>query len=139
MHVCFFTNFRFRGPEVPGWGLWHDVLGRVTQTTHSAPLYFRYFFLLLYCSIRRTLRSYHLFRSFFPLWNLQGLGHRLRSLGNGIVISGMESANPENTFTITKVTLDIQNGKDLDNTNVLMAQKVLKTMQAGENGQSSLM
>jgi len=51
----------------------------------------------------------------------------------------MESVNPENTITITKVTLDIQNGNDHDNINVLIAKKVLKTMQAGKNGQSILM
>src|SRR5260221_9994710 len=61
--MCVFTNFRFRGPEVPGWGLWHDVLGRVTPRRHidSAPLSCRYFFpplLLLYPSNSSFLPSF---------------------------------------------------------------------------------
>jgi hypothetical protein len=47
----------------------------------------------------------------------------------------MESMKPENTIIITKVTLDIPNGKDRDNANDLMPLKGFKTMQAGENGQ----
>jgi hypothetical protein len=34
----------------------------------------------------------------------------------------------------TKVALDIQKGKDHDNTNVLTTPKVFKTMQEGERG-----
>jgi hypothetical protein len=42
---------------------------------------------------------------------------------------------PENAIIITKVTPDIRNGKNHDNTNVLMAPKVSKTLQEGEDVQ----
>jgi hypothetical protein len=54
------------------------------------------------------------------------------------VILGKENTNPENTIAIMKVTLDIRNGKDRDNTNDLMAPKARKTMQSAKNGQSIL-